>query len=149
MRWSSEIAIRFTEGHPNWCLDEMSESRIKIELAMQHLERVQTAWFEPTDWTELSIFGFYCLENAIDPAAEHFGIPIAPNHFKRVERAEILASVHGLADVGELLVQLNIARKNAAYGDTELPDLDAEVLASSIEEFVDSVEALIPQEDEE
>ena len=33
-----------------------------FQLARSHLQRVQTSWNDPTDWTILSTFGFYCLE---------------------------------------------------------------------------------------
>jgi len=45
------------------------------------------------------------------------------------------------------LRDLNDARKAAAYGDMERPELDAEDIASQIETFVDAVAGTI--EDEE
>ena len=33
----------------------MSEVGDKLALALRHLEHVQAAWFEPTDWDDLSL----------------------------------------------------------------------------------------------
>jgi hypothetical protein len=46
----------------------------KLELAGRHLERVLAAWDEPTDWDDLSLYGFYCLEAAVEAAAIHLGL---------------------------------------------------------------------------
>lgn len=56
----------------------------------------------------------------------------------------------GLPDIGDLLRDLNDARKAAAYGDMDRPDLDAEDIASQIEGYVDVVAAVIaPEETDE
>ena len=39
----------------------------KVALARKHLDRVLDAWDEPTDWDDLSLYGFYCLEAAVEP----------------------------------------------------------------------------------
>jgi len=44
----------------------MSDAEGKLKLARRHLERVLAAWDTPTDWDDLSLYGFYCLE---DPPA--------------------------------------------------------------------------------
>ncbi len=49
----------------------------------------------------------------------------------------------GLPDISDLLRKLNDARKAAAYGDIELPELDAEDTAAEIEEYVEAVAALL------
>ena len=45
-----------------------------LALARRHLERVQNSWDDPVDWDDLSLYGFYCLENAVEAAALHFGM---------------------------------------------------------------------------
>lgn len=115
----------------------------KLEIAEKHLLRVQAAWFSPTDWDDLSIYGFYCLENAVDAAALHFGLAVIPQHHRRLETAQRMARDHGLPNITELLNDLNDARKYTAYGDTEHPSLDAEDLASRIEDYVRKVREVI------
>jgi hypothetical protein len=111
----------------------------QLELAKLHLERVLDAWDEP-DWPDLSLYGFYCLENAVCAAATHAGISFKKTHPSKVAAAEELARVHGLPDVSELLVDLNDARKASAYGDIDRPDLDAQDVAEIIEKYVEAVE---------
>jgi len=41
----------------------------KLALARHHLKRVLSAWDDPTDWDDLSLYGFYCLEAAVEAAA--------------------------------------------------------------------------------
>jgi hypothetical protein len=44
-----------------------------LECAEHHLARVQRAKDEPTDWYDLTIYGFYCVEAAVMAAASHVG----------------------------------------------------------------------------
>lgn len=115
-----------------------------LELAMKHLERVHLAWDEPTDWTDLSTYGFYCLEACVVAAALHLGRPRPNSHPAKVEQARSLAKSHGLPDIDNLLLDLNTMRKFTAYGDTEPPeDLDAEDVSATIEEYLQAVRALL------
>lgn len=114
----------------------------QLELAKLHLERVLCAWDEP-DWPDLSLYGFYCLENAVCAAATHVGINFKKTHPSKVAAAEELTETHGLPDVSELLVDLNDARKASAYGDIDRPDLDAQNVAEVIENYVKIVEDLL------
>ena len=116
----------------------------KLAIAQRHLGRVQTAWDDPTDWDDLCLYGFYALEAAVDCACLHLGKSIDKVHWSRVDAARKL-SVHGLDDVSDLLRELNEGRKSVAYGDVDLPDLDAEAVAIRIEEYVDSVSELVRQ----
>jgi hypothetical protein len=52
----------------------MPDPQAKLKLAQRHLERVRAAWDTPTDWDDLSMYGFYCLEAAVESAAIHVGI---------------------------------------------------------------------------
>ena len=45
-----------------------------------------------------------------------------------------------------MLSNLNMARKAAAYGDVDFPELDAEDLATRIEEYVEAVATLFADE---
>lgn len=121
----------------------------KLELAGRHLERVLAAWDEPTDWDDLSLYGFYCLEAAVEAAALHLGLSTSRRHWEKADTARELHQNHALPDVEHLLRDLNDARKAAAYGDIESPDLDAEETASRIEEYVEAVAELIEKEDDD
>lgn len=129
----------------------MGESAAKDRLAVaeRHLERVQAACDEPTDWSDLSLYGFYCLEAAIMAAAAHAAIPIQPKHWQKADVARKLHQDHGLPDIVDLLIDLNQARKGAAYGDVEMPELDPEDVASSIEDYIEAVRDFIGAEEGE
>ena len=121
----------------------MVASKDKLRLARRHLERVEVAWHDPTDWADLFIYGFYALEAAVDAVCLHAGIDTARHHAARASAAAALASSHGLPDVSELLRDLNEGRKHQSYGDVAPPDLSAEETAAAIEVYVDSVAALV------
>lgn len=116
----------------------MPTAQEKLELARRHLERVEAAW-DPPDWADLSLYGFYALEAAVEAASLHHGMNVQKAHWARVEAAETLHRQHGLPDVSALLRDLNETRKSEAYGDVQAPALDAEDVASEIESFIDSV----------
>lgn len=115
----------------------------KLALAQRHLERVQEAWDDPLDWDDLSLYGFYCLENAVEAAALHFGLRTTHAHAEKAEIASRLHEERNLPDVSGLLVDLNAARKAAAYGDIDPPELDPQDVANEIEEYVEAVATLI------
>lgn len=55
-----------------------------------------------------------------------------------------LSSEHGLEDVSDLLRDLNEVRKSEAYGDIVTPpELDPADVAVEIEEYIESVAALL------
>jgi hypothetical protein len=118
----------------------------KLKLARRHLERVLAAWDSPTDWDDLSLYGFICLEAAVQAAATHVGLATSTKHWEKADTAVELHKNHGLPDVEELLRDLNVARKAAAYGDVPAPRLDAEDVASEIERYVDAVARLLEGE---
>ena len=121
----------------------MSDAASKLQLAKKHLEKVQSAWDTPTDWADLSLYGFYALENAVDAARMLCRIDSSRSHARRAESAERLSSEYGLEDVSDLLRDLNEARKSEAYGDITPPELDPEDVAVRIEEYIKSVATLI------
>ena len=93
---------------------------------------------------DLSLYGFYALEAAVDAARIHCGIDATKSHASRAESAQRLSLAHGLEDVSDLLRDLNEARKSEVYGDIVTPpELDPEDVAVEIEEYIDSVAALI------
>ena len=73
------------------------------------------------------------------------GLVPQKKHWEKVDIALKLHKKQGLPDISGLLSDLNEARKAAAYGDTEWPDLDAEDIASDIEEYVDAVTTLLTE----
>src|SRR5438874_13635559 len=102
----------------------MTTPEEKLALANRHLERVLEAWDDPTDWDDLSLYGFYCLEAAVEAAARKVGVATSRKHWEKVDVASILHDQYGLPDVEQLLRDLNDARKAKAYGDIEGPDLN-------------------------
>ena len=112
------------------------------------MERVLAAWDDPTDWSDLSLYGFYCLEASVVSAAIQMGLEPKRTHTRKAELARTLQP-HGLPDIDTLLSDLNMARKAAAYGDVDFPELDAEDVAARIEEYVDAVSALSADESDE
>ena len=98
---------------------------------------------DPIDWADLSIYGFYALEAAVDAASLHYGIPIKRSHPARAAAAEKLAAVHQLEDVSDLLADLNELRKSIGYGDAGGPELDAVEAAHRIRSYINRVAKLI------
>jgi hypothetical protein len=117
---------------------QMPTAQDKLELARRHLQRVQAAW-DPPDWADLSLYGFYALEAAVEAASLHYGMDVQKAHWARVEAAKTLHDQHRLPDVSVLLRDLNETRKSEAYGDVQAPELDAEDVASEIKLFIESV----------
>ncbi len=110
-----------------------------LELAKRHLEKVQNAWDNPTDWSDLAIYGFYCLEQAVMAAATESGLRGRKQHRDKVQLANTLHKKNGLPDIAKLLTHLHRAQKYASYGDVKPPPLDPQDLASEIEEYVEAV----------
>ena len=72
-----------------------------FDLALRHLERVSVSSYDPTDWLELSTFGFYCLEAAVVAAALQLKRTRPGNHRDKVEESSVphdRASLRALAD---------------------------------------------------
>jgi hypothetical protein len=110
-----------------------------LRLAKAHLTRVQAAW-DPPDWSDLALYGFYCLENAVVAAALHASISFQKTHPSKVAAARQLTAANQLPDIAGLLIDLNDARKSVAYGDVAPPQLDPEDVATEIEAYVEAVE---------
>ena len=120
----------------------MATALTKLALAEQQLERVQAAC-DPPDWADLSIYGFHALENAVDAACLHLGIPVQTNHPARQAAAKRLHDTHGFDDVADLISDLNETRKRESYGDVEAPELDVDETAAQIESYVEAVRDLL------
>ena len=71
---------------------------------------------------------------------------VRPAHWHRADAAKQLASEQGLDDVSELIRDLNEVRKSEAYGDVIAPELDAEEVAITIEEYIDAVAAVVDKQ---
>ena len=95
----------------------LANSAVRMGLVQPH--QVQEAWDDPVDWDDLSLYGFYCLEAAVEAAALHFGIETTYVHAEKADIAFRLHEERNLLDVSDLLVELNFARKAVAYGDVE------------------------------
>lgn len=86
---------RQLDGGSNESKADMATGSRKLELAKRHLDRVLGAWTEPTDWDDLSLYGFYCLEAAVEAAALHFGLRTSRKHWEKVDLAEDLHNKKG------------------------------------------------------
>lgn len=116
----------------------------KLQLARQQLARVQVASHHPVDWSDLALYAFYALENAVAVAADHFAVKWQTTHPSKVAAAGELHTKYGLPDVSALLTTLNSLRKSEAYGETPPPGaITAEDVATEVEQFVDSVAAVL------
>ena len=71
----------------------MGKAEDKLKLAKRHLERVQAAWDTPTDWDDLSLYGFYCLEAAV------YGDVPAPDMHAEDVASEIELYVDAVAEL--------------------------------------------------
>ena len=112
----------------------------KLVLARRHLAKTLS---DPSDLDDLSIYGLYCLEAAVEAAALHVKLKVTKQHWEKVKVAYELHTQHGLPDVSDLLVDLNDSRKAVAYGDVEAPDLENEDVVGQIERYVEAVEELV------
>jgi hypothetical protein len=119
----------------------------KLRKAREQLARVQVAWTEPVDWSDLAIYAFYALENAVVAASDHFGIEWKLTHPSKVEAARELHQGHGLPDIGDLLTELNTLRKSEAYGEVQPSEtLGPEDVAIAVEEYIEAVAALFRED---
>lgn len=75
-----------------------------LQRAQKQLEKVQVAQIDPVDWSDLSIYGFLALENAVVAAAEHFRIPWQKTHPSKNEAAQALHRDYGLPNVSQLML---------------------------------------------
>ena len=104
---------------------------------------MRAAWDAPTDWDDLSLYGFFCLEAAIEAAALRFNMKASKKHWEKADIATELHKRRQLPGIDQLLRDLNDARKAAAYGDVAAPPLDPVDVASEIEQYVEAVARLV------
>jgi hypothetical protein len=121
----------------------MADAKAFLTRAESHLSRAHAAAPHPTDWYDLTIYGFYCVEAAVMAAATHAQLSVARTHVAKAAAAETLARDRGLPDVSVLLPMLNAARKAAAYGDTTLPPLDPVRLVRELDRYVTAVRQMV------
>jgi len=114
-----------------------------LAMARGHLEKVRAAWNKPTDWSDLAIYGFYCLEHAVMAAAVQHGLKGKRQHRDKVQLANTLHKKNGLPDVGDLLTHLHHAQKYVSYGDVKPPPLDPQDVANEIEQYVEAVAKIV------
>ena len=122
----------------------MSKVQEKLVLARRHLTKVLS---DPSDLEDLSLYGFYCLEAAVEAAALHVRIKVKKSHLEKAKVAVELHKRFKLPDVADLLFELNDSRKAVAYGDVEEPDFEDRDVAIEIESFVEAVEELVDSGD--
>jgi hypothetical protein len=116
-------------------------------LAREQLAKVQVAWLDPTDWSDLTIYGFHACENAVLAAAEALKISVKRTHWDKAEVADRLHKDHRLPDISALLTELNELRKGFAYGEMTIdPSMSAEDIAGAIEHYLDAVSDLLERD---
>lgn len=124
------------------------EAQGYLQLARQHLERVQAVWDsdEPEDKAETVVWAFYAYENAVVAVLEKLGMRWQKTHRSKEKLAAQLHRQGILSvNVGPEIARLNEARKDVQYGELsgESGDIDLEDLASDLEAFVDEVDSVI------
>jgi hypothetical protein len=113
--------------------------KTKLQLAREHPDRALPA-VESNDYTEAVTWLFVSLEAAIVALAEQHGVPIEPNHWRKVKAAEQLYARGAITtNFAPALRTLNEARKEAVYDgeDPDFGDQSLEDLASEVESAVD------------
>lgn len=113
-------------------------------MAQEQLAKVQVAWLDPTDWSDLTIYGMHAYENAVVAAAEALKISVKKTHWDKAEVADRLHKDHNLPDIADLLQELNELRKGFAYGELTIdPSMSAEDIAGAVEHYLDAVSDLL------
>ena len=116
----------------------VDEARSRIALARGHLQRVQSAAWEP-DAENAITWAFYVYEVCVTALAELHSLEWSPNH---LHKARLARRLHGEGrisrDISDLLGELNRLRKDVAYegAGPELEEIDLEGLASELQEFI-------------
>jgi hypothetical protein len=122
----------------------------KLELARTQLAKVQVAAVDPVDWSDLSLYSFYALENAVAAAADAAGVSWKQTHPSKIDASVELNSHYGLPDIADLLRDLNAIRKSSAYGEyLTAHRWDAEDIASQVEAYIDAVDTFVLDQEEE
>ncbi len=124
---------------------DVDEVRKHSAIARKHLDKVQTAAWEPDPESAVT-WAFYAYENCLAALAARYGRKLTKKHHEKAELARKLYA-DGLIsrDVGDELEELNSLRKDVAYDEPgpELQERDLESLASELEEFITETESRI------
>jgi hypothetical protein len=73
--------------------------KLRAQANLNLAQRSLAAWGDSTDWADLPIYGFYCLEQAVMAAATEFGLRGRKQHREGVQLASRLHRNKGLPDV--------------------------------------------------
>ncbi len=119
---------------------DAKKAKAALERAKRHLKRASA---HPDDPDEVFVWSFYALENAVVAAALHTGAEFVKNHWSKATAARKLSQRHELADVSALLADLNEARKGAAYGDVDEPQISPQDVLTAVGSYIEEVEALL------
>ncbi|MGB8380188.1 MAG: hypothetical protein WCG47_02875 [Dermatophilaceae bacterium] len=116
----------------------------RLGLAREQLARVPAAWIEPVDWSDLTMYAFYALENAVVAAADQTATDWQRSHQRKAALASQLHATNALPDVSTLLRNPNELRKAHAYGETTPPSsVTAESIEVLTEEYIEAVASLL------
>ena len=118
---------------------DAKKAKAALERAKKHYQRASE---NPDDPDEVFVWSFYALENAVVAAALHMGAEFVKSHWSKATAARKLSQRHKLADVSDLLSDLNEARKGTAYGDVDEPEISPEDVLADVGNYIDEVEAL-------
>lgn len=112
-----------------------------LQVAEGHLERVREAGDDEVDWSDLATYGLYCLESLVHAATLKIGGSRVRTHWEKIKLAKALQKQHSLPDIGDLMDDLNSARKALAYGDDEFDEFqfDSGEVVQQIEDYFTKV----------
>jgi hypothetical protein len=118
---------------------DAKKAKAALERAKKHYQRASE---NSEDSDEVFVWSFYALENAVVAAALHTGAEFMKNHWSKAKVARKLSQQHQLADVSDLLADLNEARKGTAYGDVDDPNISPEDVLADVGNYIGEVETL-------
>lgn len=119
------------------------EGRERLAIAKRQLEKVQSAaWGE--EYEEAVMWAFYAYENCVTAVAALHDMKWPHIHSQKAQLAQQL-HLEGFVsiDISDELRRLNDLRKAVAYEqpDPELLEVDLDILAQELEEFIDEIDA--------
>lgn len=130
----------------------LTNARDHLNLAQKQWDSAATDSWEPAEPESCVSSVFYAYENVVVALAEAFGISWKKTHPSKVDIAGQLAKDGKVSkDISQLLVRLNVLRKDISYGEpgSSLLSEDLETLVSDLESMISEADAMISKLEEE